>query len=820
MQFVDVRGIVFVLFILILNASACLADGEKPEDSNANRRAFVNATLHTMDGSPYVGSLLIRDGKIEDIGADVEIPAGVETVDLKGYHITPGLIESRGKLWLTTAAIQESSSNPTLKVLDGVNPYSEDWKELAAQGITSVYVQPNSKGTLGGYGSVLRVGPHGSTEKLTLKKDVGIQASIGISAATSNARYAQVMALKKKLESAKEKKKKEDEKKEAKKETSPGKTADKKDSGDKPKKDTKESKQDKEDGDKKDGKKDEEDKKKEDPAKVALRRVLSREIPLHVEVHHSDAVKHLIQMAKELKIRIVLSGLSQATSSAAEILESGFPVTVGPLAELGTPPTYRKNASYAWLKQASDNNALWSLGSFSNSPRTGQQLRFQTAMARQLGAGHSSTLAAVTSQAARMLGVSDLVGTLAKGKQADLAVFAGDPLDPATEVRMVLSHGVTTYESKATPSGMDSLVEAIELPAKLPAEYCLSSKRIWNGKQWVPGAVMVKDGKIQKMLKKAPKKTINFDVGEAAITPGLVVAQSSLGQGSTLTDTTESDMSHLRAGDAFNPMTKSCRHMLAGGFVHVGVSPSATATSAGAIAHFRLGTGDCPNSAIANLFGLANESRNRERFPASLPGQIQLLNEILEGGNSDSSIYVSSEIADSLMAAKQSALQEVKSGKRMAMIAASTDLEIRSAIKLLKDHGLKGCLRTRGRITGVAEELAAEKIGLIVPSFNGLEYREQVSEIVTAINSGVAVGFAGDSPLAIRGSAAMLAGAGANPTHLINGLTNAGADMIGMKSTGLEKSSPADLVIWSGSPLNLSAKPLAIIVDGQQVTEK
>jgi hypothetical protein len=201
-----------------LSAFACLAlfnslfALNESATANDDHKTIVlrNATVHTMGSQgTFKGSVVVSDGKITAVGTDVETPNEATVYDLTGCHVVPGLIESRGKLWLTPAALTETNTKAELNAVDAIDPWSEDWRELASQGITSVYVQQSSASSLGGYGSVLRVGPHGSPEDIVLKKDVGVQASIGTRGSTSKDRYAQIKALEKLLESAKEKKAKD-----------------------------------------------------------------------------------------------------------------------------------------------------------------------------------------------------------------------------------------------------------------------------------------------------------------------------------------------------------------------------------------------------------------------------------------------------------------------------------------------------------------------------------------------------------------------------------------------------------------------------------
>ena len=185
------------------------------------------------------------------MGSTVKAPENAKVIDLTGCHLTPGLIESRGKLWLTTAATTETNTKAELNINDAIDPWSEDWRELASQGITSVYVQQSSNSSIGGYGSLLRVGPHATFDKIILKKEVAVQASIGVSGTTSKERFAQIKALEKLLEGAKKKKdKKSDDKKDGDKKEE-AKKEDTKDSKDDDKKETDKKEADKEDSDKK-----------------------------------------------------------------------------------------------------------------------------------------------------------------------------------------------------------------------------------------------------------------------------------------------------------------------------------------------------------------------------------------------------------------------------------------------------------------------------------------------------------------------------------------------------------------------------------------
>ena len=821
---------VFGLFLTLLTTVAALEDEQDANEKQTSNPSIVleNATIHSLSSAgTFVGTVVVTDGKIAAIGEEVESPEDAQVYDLKGFHLTPGLIESRGKLWLTAQAISESNAKAELKVVDAIDPWSEDWRELAAQGITSVYVQPNSTGAVGGMGAVLRVGPHGSVEEIVMKDDVAVQVSIGTRGRSSKDRYTQIQALEKLLKSAQDKKKddKEKDKKDAKEDSDEKKEESEED-------EDKEDEKEDEDEDSKDGDKDkkkddekEDDDEKKDVTKEIFKRVLKREIPLFVEVHHSDSLKRVVALAKEFKIRIVLDGLSKVTSCAEDLEECSHAMVLGPFFEPGTPPAYRKDGDLKWFTGIDSTEKLWALSTFSNTARGSQALRIDAAHAVNHGVDSGAVLKSLTANAARILGVSDHVGTLEEGKQADIAVFAGDPMDSSTPARLVLSHGKVIYESDAVAVEAKKFTEAVALPELLPESYVVSTSRMLREGKLAPGKIVVVDGKISAIEEPSNSEQNElqvFDLGDTIVTPGLVIAHTSLGQAAAINDPMESDASHLRAVDAFDPTTKQAKETLAAGFVHVGLAPGTANTSSGAMGHVRLGVGDYVVSpAIANQFVLASPARNAERFPASLNGQVRMISDLFGGSLIDSRVYLSDAVARSVADEKLACVQEVVEGKRKSLFLANDKVEIRAVISLARKNKLPTpTLASTGSVGDLADELAANKMGLLVSPISTTDLNRRPLQIKAAIDAGVPIGFVGDSADQVRMTASMLAAAGVPAETILTGLTDGGASLVGMKDIGLASGAKADFVVWSDSPVNLAAKPLNVIVDGKPVSKK
>lgn len=160
----------------------------------------------------------------------------------------------------------------------------------------------------------------------------------------------------------------------------------------------------------------------------ALARVLERELPLLVTAHRHNDLVSALRLAKEFDVRIVLDGASEAYLVLDEIRINGVPV-------IPHPPMQRafaemENATVelpAILDRAEIPFALQS-GFESYVPKS-RVVLLEAAIAAANGLPWERTLAAMTIDAARLLGIADRVGSLEVGKDADLALYDGDPLE-------------------------------------------------------------------------------------------------------------------------------------------------------------------------------------------------------------------------------------------------------------------------------------------------------------------------------------------------------------------------------------------------------
>jgi imidazolonepropionase-like amidohydrolase len=176
-------------------------------------------------------------------------------------------------------------------------------------------------------------------------------------------------------------------------------------------------------------------------------RVLRRELPLLVTAHRSQNILSALRLAKEFNLRLVLDGASEAYLVVEQIKAAGVPVVVH--ATMYRAAGESENLSMetaAALRHAGVTVAIQS-GFEPYVPKT-RVVLFEAAEAAANGMTFDEALASVTIDAARILGVESRVGSIEVGKDADLALFDGDPFEYTTHVTAVLIDGRVVSEEK------------------------------------------------------------------------------------------------------------------------------------------------------------------------------------------------------------------------------------------------------------------------------------------------------------------------------------------------------------------------------------
>jgi imidazolonepropionase-like amidohydrolase len=178
----------------------------------------------------------------------------------------------------------------------------------------------------------------------------------------------------------------------------------------------------------------------------ALAKVLRREVPALVTAQTATEIMTALRLRKEFGFDLVLDGAAEAYLVLDEIRAAGVPVLLHPT--MVRPGGEVENAAFdtaAKLRDAGIRFAFQS-GYESYVPKT-RVVLFEAAIAAANGLTFDQALAAITIDAARIVGIDQRVGSLEPGKDADIALFDGDPFEYTSRVCGVVIEGVVVSET-------------------------------------------------------------------------------------------------------------------------------------------------------------------------------------------------------------------------------------------------------------------------------------------------------------------------------------------------------------------------------------
>ncbi len=373
------------------------------------RNAKVFDAVHE---TPYQADILIDGGKIADIGEALSAPEDCEVFDATGLNAYPGFVEAHGHTGLDGYGIGYEGADyneyndilsPQLRAIDGIQPFDYALKEAARAGVTCLCVGPGSANVLGGtFAAIKPVGKR--VDDMCVKEEVAMKCAFGEnpkrcyrekgdSTRMSTAAKLREMLFKAreymlKLENAGE------------------------DISKRPAFDMK---------------------------LHALIPVLKGEMPLKAHAHQADDLFTAIRIAKEFGVRLTLEHVTEGHLVAEELAKEGYPVAVGPT--LGHASKFElRNKS--WTTPGALNRAGLNVSIITDSPVIPQKyLAMCAGLAVKSGMDAFEALKAITINPAKHIGLEDRVGSLEKGKDADIVLTDGCPFEISTNVVKVYIDG-------------------------------------------------------------------------------------------------------------------------------------------------------------------------------------------------------------------------------------------------------------------------------------------------------------------------------------------------------------------------------------------
>jgi imidazolonepropionase-like amidohydrolase len=172
----------------------------------------------------------------------------------------------------------------------------------------------------------------------------------------------------------------------------------------------------------------------------ALGPVLDGTLPVIISVEKAKDIELAIKFVRDEKLKAIFRGCAQGFKVAEKIKDSGIPVIIDSLYTGPSEPEDGYDAPYRNVVELAKSGVLFSFSS-GDSPAQGKDLPYHAAKAVAFGLPYEEALKALTINPAKIFGVEDRLGSIEAGKDADLIIAAGDPLDMKTEVKQLVING-------------------------------------------------------------------------------------------------------------------------------------------------------------------------------------------------------------------------------------------------------------------------------------------------------------------------------------------------------------------------------------------
>jgi imidazolonepropionase-like amidohydrolase len=392
----------------LLLAAALLVPAAVPGAAAGGNIAVRGQTVYTMKGAPIPGGLvLIRDGRIRSVTKGGKVPDGYRLLEAK--VVTPGLIDAHSVIGFSGVLNQNHDQEqversapiqPELRAIDAYNPRDPLVDYVRGFGVTTLHTGHSPGALVSGQTLIVKTHPD-RLEKALVTPAAMIAASIGssaLSAKSPGTTPKAVSLLRAELIKASDYRRKQSVK----------------DATKRPARDLR---------------------------LEALGRALDGSQPLLVTADRHQDILAVLRVAAEFKLRVVLDGVADAPLVLDEIKRSGFPVVLHP--SMARPNGDAENLSFETASQLRKAGVPFALQSGFGSyvPKT-RVVLFEAAVAAANGLTFEQALASITVDAARLLGVDKRIGSLEDGKDADLALYDGDPFEYTTHCVGVIVNGV------------------------------------------------------------------------------------------------------------------------------------------------------------------------------------------------------------------------------------------------------------------------------------------------------------------------------------------------------------------------------------------
>lgn len=391
---------------------------------------IVHGNIKTMAGRDFPdGFVEIADGKIVSVGdmrdcpqaelkdcaqaAEDDCGSKGDILDVQGAFVMPGIVEAHCHMGITEEkkGMEGDDCNetvdpitPQLRAIDAINPMDAAFNDALAAGITSAMIGPGSANVVGGQFAFIKT--HGRCiDHMIVKAPAAMKVAFGENpkvnysgqGTSPSTRMAIAAMLREELTKARKYQEKQKKNK------------------DEPK----------------------------DFRYECWLPVLNGEIPLKAHVHRADDILTAVRIAKEFGLRMTLDHCSEGHLIMDELMEAGYPAIVGP--DMASRNKIEvQNMAFKTAGLLAGKGILTAITTDHPVSKI-QFLPICAGLAVKSGMAPEEGLRAITINAAKICGTDERVGSLAPGKDADIAIFTGNPMEVFTETLYTLIEGKIVY---------------------------------------------------------------------------------------------------------------------------------------------------------------------------------------------------------------------------------------------------------------------------------------------------------------------------------------------------------------------------------------
>jgi imidazolonepropionase-like amidohydrolase len=389
--------------------------------------AITNGKVYPVSGPPITnGTVLIRDGVIVGVGDRVAVPIDAQKIDATGKIVTPGLINSLTALGVIEVSQVRSTNDTSAKgnnnvaasfrVWDGLNPASTLFGPTRNEGVTSVIVVPQG-GLIAGQAAAIDLTSGHASDVIRRTAVAMISQAGDPNSAGTSARGELIGKLRTLLDDVKFYYEFRNQYDRAASRTLTASRAD----------------------------------------LEALIPVVEGRMLLIIEANQMNEIDAALALARDYHLKLAISGGAEAWLSADRLAAAHVPVLTGAMNNI--PDSFaslnQRQENAALLRRAGVQVVLVGNGDGDESRFNARNIKYEAGSAVAYGMNYDDALRALTLTPAEVFGLSDRIGSLQTGRDANVVIWSGDPFEFSTQAEHVFIRGREVKE----PSRQDMLIE-------------------------------------------------------------------------------------------------------------------------------------------------------------------------------------------------------------------------------------------------------------------------------------------------------------------------------------------------------------------------